>query len=673
MGVLKHLREIIIHAHFYQPDRADPWSKTLHEKTANIFYTSYNDLIIDECYGPLSLKKFKYHDEFVSVYSRLSFNFGPTLINFIENNYPKLYSAIIEADILSSKIYSSPSAIAQVYNHAILPLISTTKKKIYIAWGIENFEKHFKRKPLGMWLSETACDDDTLECLIEKGIKFTILSPEQALKIKNIKTGEEKLISNYNNLDTSIPYIWKSKKQKGEIKIFFYNKIISDKMCEELINPEKYFLRMKLSFDERKNNQHLLIASDGENYGHHIKNGNEYLIKLIELIEKDKKIKLNNLNSIFENQSDWEVEIKSPSSWSCPHGVKRWSDKCECRVDPKNTYQKWKKTLRDTLNTIEKKVDEKFLYETAGFFQKPFELLEKYIAAYDDNNIHSIISFIEKNSIKTPTPQEIKKLAKILACEIEIALANTSCGWFFDDILNIETIYSIKRMIRAMQLAEIKPDPYLDEIKKEKSNYKLDVSKNIEELKKLLKSDEIAAAEISLFDYLDFINPFYKNAYHPKIIKKENDTYTVKTTHLKTLEENIHTLKISKEKNNFIIRIKKQSLDDDIILIDDLTYEGSRIVKIITSEKENDKPLKNFFYFISRSTFSKPDILKMEHDLKEIIHTHNNTFIPYLRDIILAIIKINPETDLIEILEKKGVKLIWKKGILGYDNEKTNA
>ena len=668
MGVLKHHKEIIIHAHFYQPSREDPARGIIHEKTGNTFYTSYNDIIVDECYGPLSIKKIKHHDEFIQVYSKISFNFGPTLINFIEKNYPRLYLAIIEADILSSKIYSKPSAIAQVYNHAILPLINTHKKKIYIKWGIENFERHFKRKPLGMWLSETACDEDTLECLIEKGIKFTILSPQQALKIKNIHTGEEKIISDYTELNTSIPYIWKSKKQNSEIKIFFYNKTISDKMCEELPNHEKYFLRMKLSLNDSKTNQYLLIASDGENYGHHIKNGDEYLARLIELIEKDKKIKLNNLNSIFETPSSWEVEIKSPSSWSCPHGVKRWSDECGCRINPKNTYQRWRKTLRNTINEIEKKIDDKFLYETAGFFLKPFDILEKYITAYEDESPHSIISFMEKNSVKTQTPDNIRKLAKIFASQIDIAFANTSCGWFFDDISNIETIYSIKRAIRAMYLAEIDPEKYLEELKKEKSNYDIDVSKHIiEELKKLIKSDKISAAEVALFDYVDFINPFYKNAYHPKILKKENNIYTVKTTHLKTLEEKIHIVKINKEKNNLIIKIEDKD-NDNIILLDDFSYENKKLIEILISEKESDQPLKNFFYFLSRSSFSQNDISKIEEGLKEIITKFNYTFIPYIRDIILMLIKLKPQTDILDILNEKGIKIIWKKGVIRHDN-----
>lgn len=665
MGVLKTSKEVIIHAHFYQPQREDPWSGVIYDDTTKLFYTSYNDIIIYECYGPLSLKKIKFLDEFISVYSKLSFNFGPTLLNFIEENYSKLYQAIIEADIISSKIYKNPSAIAQVYNHAILPLSNIQRKKLYISWGIENFEKHFKRKPLGMWLSETACDEETLDCLIEKGIKFTILSPSQAFKIRNTKTGEEKLISNFADLDTSVSYLWKSKNFKGEIKIFFYNKNISEKMNIELSNPEKYFLRIKTTFAdaERKAKQHLIIASDGENYGHHIKNGNEYLIKLIELIEKDKKIKMNNLNTALEDETDWEVEIISPSSWSCPHGVGRWSDECGCRINSSNKYQKWRKTLRSAVNNAIKKIDDKFLYETSGIFTKPFEVFEKYITTYESKSPHSLLSFIEKNSIKTLTQNEIKKIAKLLCSELEISFAETSCAWFFDDVLNIETIYSIKRLLRVLQLSQIDYKEILKEIKNEKSNYNYDVSKKIEELEKLLKSDKIAAAEIAIFDYLDFINPFYKNDFHPKILKKENDTYTIKTAHIKTLEENTHILKIIQEKNNLIIRIKTNEIDDDILLLDDLSYIVKQTIKILISDKESDKPLKNFLYYISKSSFSNKDILEIEKELKKLLEMYNYNYISYLREIVLLIIKTIPQTDLYDILEKKDIKIIWKRGI----------
>jgi len=681
MGALKNKKEIIIHAHFYQPQRNNPQTGELYEETNKMFYKSYNDIIIDECYGPLSLKKLKYKDELVSVYSKISFNFGPTLLNYIEKNYPKLYSSIIEADIVSSKIYQRPSAIAQVYNHSILPLLNLTKKKLYIGWGIENFEKHFKRKPLGMWLSETSVDEDTLDALIEKGIRFTILSPSQVIKIKNIENGEEKTISNYEDLDTSLPYIWKSKRQNGEIKIFFYNKSLSDKL-NEISNPEKYYLRLKLSFDGSKD-EHIIIASDGENYGHYIKNGDEYLLKLIKLIENEKTINLNNLNSIFERPTKWAVDIKSPSSWSCPHGVGRWSRDCGCRINPSNNYQKWRKTLRQTVDEAEKKIDERFLFESSSIFLKPFDVLEKYINIYEEDSTHSTISFIEKNSIRRLTPQEIKKIVKLLVAEVEIALANASCGWFFDDILNIETLYSIKRMMRALELGGIELKPYLEKLKNEKSNYKADVKGKIEEIeRKLLNSDKITACEFALFDKLNFLNPFYKNDYHPRIIKKENDTYMVKTIHIKTLEENCFNVRITIEKNNILFKLTKISDDQtaqkddvspDIFTLDDLSGEVRELVKILTSDSKNTTDIKEFFLLISKSSFSKQEISKIESKLISILNNSNLQKIPYLRDIILFIVKSKPDTELFKILDEKGIKLLWKKGIISYDYQENNT
>ncbi len=688
MGMVK--KYFSIHAHFYQPPRDDPFSGEIQEETHLAEYSNYNDLIIDECYGPLSVKaiKSKFND-FVSVYSYINFNFGPTLLNYIEENYPKLYISIIEADVLSKKIFSKPSAIAQVYNHSILPLLPLNKKRLYVKWGIESFKRHFKREPLGMWLSECACDDETLEVLIENNILFTVLSPSQAMMIKDLKTGETKKIFSYEDLDTGNYYIWRSKNFKDKyIKIFFYNKSISDKMIRELESTEKYILRIKSFFSNGKNPQFCLIASDGENYGHHIKNGDKFVMNLINKLNHDGNIEITNLSNLIDLNFSYEVEIKSPSAWSCEHGVGRWMDECGCRINCENRYQKWRKRLKNVVDEFSLKSDDMYLKNTVEYLKNPDDALSNFITVYEQNDPHKTLKFIQENSRRILSKDEISKVLKALNSQIQLSFAYTSCGWFFDDVLNIETLNNIKRLVYINEYLKENGENFVNKIldfNKEKTNYKKNVEKEINKILKIVDNEKRLAGEFALFDHIRFINPFFKTIYKFKIIAKiQPGVYIISSENTKTLEEKIFTVYIWNEKENLIIRVKEKE-DNDLKLIEksqfekfmpfllsDLSIETQKLIKVFKEDLKFNE-VKKLLIMISNFNYSEEYITKLKRQYLNVIINYPVYDLPYIRNITRIIIKNNRSLPLDDeifkvIKEKKLHGIMWK--LEAYDNKK---
>lgn len=669
MGLVK--KYLTIHAHFYQPKRTDPWENLVLENTGKKNYKNHNFLITDQCYGPLSIKDIKVKDELINIYSLINYNFGPTLLNFIEENNPRLYYSIIESDIISQKIYGYGNAIACVYNHAILPLLKLSYKKLYVRWGIENFKRNFKRQPIGIWLSELAVDEQTLEVLIENDIKFTILSPHQIESIKNI----ESLKIEKNVVDPSKPYLWKSKQNpKKTITIFLYNKEISDKIIHEANNTEKFSLRIKTSLNtHKKNTEFVLLASDGEIWGHHLKNGDIYLKKLIEHFTHHKKeVELTNLSFLYHTiKPEYEVEIKNNSSWSCPHGIERWKDECGCRIDPKNRYQKWRNTLKKTIDNISEKVDELFIKETTSYIKNPYSAIEEFVNIYEEKNPHQILSFTEKNSIKKINPEEIVKILKLFDMKLHLAFAYTSCGWFFDDITNIETLNNIKNIIYIIDILKkygINID--ITEIENEKSNFnQINLKEIIKEIKKLTYSKEKQISEFIILDLVDYKNIFHKSRYHLKIIDKQTDNnsinYTIKLSDIITLSNETYNSTLSNEKENIIIKIKKEDESNyTIITLQDIDPQIKSLFTILRSNDKSKIELKQLYYSIIHIN---------ENSYSELFKKFNytvlsNNDIPFLYEIskmlVSYILTHNIEKKIIDdfsnTLKKIGMELLWK-------------
>ena len=455
-------RNICIHGHFYQPPRENPWLEEIEIQDSAHPYQNWNERIAAECYFPnTSSRILDFHGRIAAIvnnYSKMSFNFGPTLLSWMEKNEEEVYRSILAADKISQENFSGHgSAIAQVYNHIIMPLANSKDKRTQIFWGIKDFEHRFKRSPEGMWLSETAVDIESLELLAEYGIKFTILSPYQAHRVRAI--GEDSWQdSSVGKVDPKNAYLCNLSSGKS-ITIFFYDGPISQEVAfgDLLKDGAKFAQRLMGSFSLKDSETQLVsVANDGESYGHHHKFGNMALSFLIDHIEKNKMSNITIYGEYLEkNPPEYEVEIIENTSWSCSHGVERWRADCGCNVgtDPK-WNQKWRVYLRQAMDWLRDEIKQIYVKEFIGFVKDPWDARDDYISVILDRNKESLEQFFERHSkSKLSEDQQIKSL-KLLEMQRHAMLMYTSCGWFFDDISGIEPVQIMQYAARTIQLAK---------------------------------------------------------------------------------------------------------------------------------------------------------------------------------------------------------------------------
>ena len=455
---------LTVHGHFYQPPRENPWLEAIEQQDSALPAHDWNERINNECYNPNSVSKIvDSKNQILNVvnnYEYMSYNFGPTLLSWMEEFAPMAYERIIKADIASRKLHGGHgNAIAQVYNHMIMPLANERDKQTQVKWGIKDFEYRFGREPEGIWLAETAVDDDTLRVLVENGIKFTILSPYQAQSIR--KEGEENWQDvSWGNIDPARSYRYYIKSAPGKfIDLFFYDGAISKSVAfdELLKDGNKFVNRLKDGISTMRDYPQLInIATDGESYGHHTKFGDMALAYAVKLKVKDAGFIITNYGEYLEKyRSDWEVDIKPVSSWSCFHGVGRWSDDCGCSTGGHPGWnQKWRKPLRDALDYLRDETISVFKKCGKKYFLNPELARDNYISVILDRSENNVKAFQEE--FFQPNLEEAQKVQAMELLEIQrqAMLMYTSCGWFFSEISGIETVQIMKYAARVMQLAK---------------------------------------------------------------------------------------------------------------------------------------------------------------------------------------------------------------------------
>lgn len=446
---------ICIHGHFYQPPRENAWLEVIEVQDSAHPYHDWNERITAECYAPNTVSRIlDQHGvikNIINNYAKISFNYGPTLLSWMQNNDPETYKAILEADKESLKNFNGHgSAIAQVYNHIILPLANRRDKETQIIWGIRDFEHRFKRKPEGIWLAETAVDLESLELLVDHGIAFTILAPRQAKAFR--KVGGTWRNVDEESLDTKISYRCHLPSGRN-IMLFFYDGNIAQSVAfEGLLNDGKKFAdRMLDSFDDEDGPQLVHIATDGETYGHHHKHGDMALAYSLDYIERHKHSNLTNYAEyIAKFNSVYEVKIHENSSWSCVHGVERWRNDCGCNSGGNPGWtQKWRKPLRETLDWLRDELAKIYEYEAGQVVKDPWKARENYIDVVLDRNEDTIQKFLKEHCIKD-VPQN--RVLRLMEVQRNAMLMYTSCGWFFDEVSGIETTQIMQYACRAMQL-----------------------------------------------------------------------------------------------------------------------------------------------------------------------------------------------------------------------------
>lgn len=450
---------ISFHTHFYQPPRENPWLDEIESQDSAFPFHDWNERITYECYLPNSasriLDKEQKIKNIVNNYENFNFNFGPTLISWIEKKFPQLYSQILQADKKSIETSGHGNAIAQCYNHIIMPLATSHDKETQIIWAIADFEFRFKRKPQGMWLPETAVDIETLKLLAKYGIKYTILAPEQAKAIKPLDTSASSWINVSNGkIDPTMPY--KVLLPDGNhINIFFFDGSISRSIAFDplvLQNGEEVIKRVLSGFSQSKDHpQIVLVANDGETYGHHHKFAEMAISYAFDAIQKKNLARIVNLSYFLEKFPPiYEVQIFENTAWSCSHGVERWRSDCGCKTGDPKWNQQWRQPLREALNYLKSKLDLIFEIEGKKLLIDPWKARNEYINVILTKNKDD---FFKNNAKKSLSSDEQIKVLKLLEMQKFGMFMFTSCGWFFDEISRLEPMQNLKYAARAIELA----------------------------------------------------------------------------------------------------------------------------------------------------------------------------------------------------------------------------
>lgn len=487
-------RFVCVHGHFYQPPRENPWLETIEVQDSAAPYHDWNDRITAECYAPNGASRItNKEDEIVRImnnYARISYNFGPTLLGWLKDYAPRTYRMVLDADTASTQRYGGHgSAIAQVYNHMILPLGNARDARTQVRWGIADFESRFSRKPEGMWLAETAANRDVLDILAQEGIRFTILAPEQCARTRPLAT-KGMPAPNWTEtpnatVDTTHPYLVLLNEGRS-IAVFFYNGPISRAVAfEGLLNSGKEFGERLIgnsrgtSAGQPATAQLTHIATDGESYGHHHKHGEMALSHAMHWIEESHHASLTNYGEFLERfPPQFEAEIIDNTSWSCPHGVERWRSNCGCNGGRAGWNQQWRGPLREALDFLRDSTTPLCEQVARPLFKDLWAARDAYIHVILDRSPESTARFFKDHATHELTAAERIAALQLLELERHAQLMYTSCGWFFDEISGIETVQIIAYAGRVLQLAALlfgeagaalEPE-FLDILAKAKSN-----------------------------------------------------------------------------------------------------------------------------------------------------------------------------------------------------------
>lgn len=455
-------RYICVHGHFYQPPRENPWLEAVELQHSAYPYHDWNERISAECYEPNSTSRIlDSNNNIIQIadnYSKISFNFGPTLLSWLENNAPAVYVNILLSDLESQKLFSGHgSALAQVYNHIIMPLSNHRDRYTQVMWGIKDFEHRFNRQPEGMWLPETAVDIKTLDILAELGLKFTILAPHQAGRVRRIGAANWRDVGG-GRIDPTRAYEVHLPSGR-KLSVFFYDGPISRAVAFEglLSNGEGFANRLMSGFSDRRNWPQLVnIATDGESYGHHHHFGDMALAYALHNINVNSKAKITNYGEyLAKHRPTHEVEIIEKTSWSCSHGIERWWKDCGCNSGGHPGWsQAWRTPLRNALDWLRDTIAPRWEERARHFLKDPWGARNDYIRVVLDRSPDNVGAFLSQHASRKLGKTESIEIIKLLELQRHTMLMYTSCGWFFDELSGIETVQVMQYAGRVVQLAE---------------------------------------------------------------------------------------------------------------------------------------------------------------------------------------------------------------------------
>jgi alpha-amylase/alpha-mannosidase (GH57 family) len=453
---------ICIHGHFYQPPRENAWLEVVELQDSAYPFHDWNERVTAECYAANATSRILdgegYITKIVNNYAKISFDFGPTLLAWMKDSAPDVYQAILEADRQSQQSFSGHgSAMVQAYNHIIMPLANRRDKYTQVLWGIEDFEHHFGRQPEGMWLPETAVDLETLDILAELGIRFTILAPHQARRVRPIGSDGWNDVTG-GKIDPTMAYELRLPSGR-QLAIFFYDGPIASAVAFEglLDSGQNFAQRLTEGFSQERTWPQLVhIATDGETYGHHHRFGDMALAYALNDIETKKTAQIINYGAFLEKYPPTqEVEIMENTSWSCSHGVERWRSDCGCNSGRHPGWnQAWRAPLRQAMDWLRDSVAPKYEEKAGQLLKDPWAARDDYIGVILDRSPENIEQFLKNNASRQFDEAEGITALKLLELQRHAMLMYTSCAWFFDDISEIGTVQVMQYAGRVVQLAE---------------------------------------------------------------------------------------------------------------------------------------------------------------------------------------------------------------------------
>lgn len=440
---------LIIHGHFYQPPRENPWTGEVEAEPSAAPFHDWNERIHAECYAP---------NASVNNYARISFNFGPTLLSWLEQHHPETYQHIITADRESAAQRGGHgNAIAQAYGHAILPLCNERDRLTQVVWGVADFRFRFGREPEALWLPETAANDATLTLLIEQGLRYVILAPEQA---KRVRVDSEWLDVSGGKVDTTRAYRFEHPDGSGRsIAVFFYNGPLAHAIAfERALASSRGLVELFLRAAQR--GDLVNVATDGETYGHHFKFGDLGLAHALGVEARQAGFWITNYGEYLDRhppQSAVKIENGPEgegSSWSCVHGVGRWARDCGCHTGGEAGWnQAWRDPLRVALNFLRDEAALKFESGATELLRDPWAARNDYISVLLDG-VRAREEFLARHSPRAVSETERERVFQLLEMQRSALLMFTSCGWFFSDLAGIETIQVLRYAARVIDLQE---------------------------------------------------------------------------------------------------------------------------------------------------------------------------------------------------------------------------
>jgi alpha-amylase/alpha-mannosidase (GH57 family) len=449
-------RYICVHGHFYQPPRENPWLEAVERTDAAYPFHDWNERITAECYAPNARARILDGrgriTQLVNNYARLSFNIGPTLLSWMKDASPTTYADILEADERSAARYGGHgSAMAQVYNHAIMPLAPPRDRRTQVVWGLGDFRHRFGRAPEGMWLAETAVDDATLDLLSEHGIAFVVLSPYQAARTR--REGGAWVDVRGGRVDPTMPYLVELESGRS-IAVFFYDGPISQGVAFEglLTSADRFERRLLEGFGDRPGPQLVNIATDGESYGHHHRHGEMALAATLERLAHRDDVQVTNYAQYLELfPPTHQAEVVQSSSWSCAHGVERWRADCGCGSEG-GQHQRWRGPLRDALEGLRLELADRFEQLAGELLDDPWSARDDYIEVVLDREAN-LAPFLERHAVRPLDGAETRRVVQALEMQRYALLMFTSCGWFFEELSRPEPVQVLRYAARAIQIA----------------------------------------------------------------------------------------------------------------------------------------------------------------------------------------------------------------------------